>query len=158
MSTYILYLIVFVLLIISTIIDAKKTKKALKIGFNSFVKLMPSIVPLMIFIGITLAVVSPHTISLILGENSGILGVLLALTLGSVAFMPSFVAFPLGANLLTHGAGYPQIAAFISSLMAVGIISIGVEIKYFGKKSSILRNLSGVVASILFSLIVWRVM
>jgi uncharacterized membrane protein YraQ (UPF0718 family) len=138
--------------------DAKKTKKALKIGFNSFAKLMPSIVPLMIFIGITLAVVSPHTISLILGENSGILGVLLALTLGSVAFMPSFVAFPLGANLLTHGAGYPQIAAFISSLMAVGIISIGVEIKYFGKKSSILRNLSGVVASILFSLIVWRVM
>lgn len=158
MSTYILYLIVFVLLIISTIMDAKKTKKALKIGIHSFVKLMPSIVPLMIFIGITLAVVSPHTISLILGENSGILGVLLALTLGSVAFMPSFVAFPLGANLLTHGAGYPQIAAFISSLMAVGIISIGVEIKYFGKKSSILRNLSGVVASILFSLIVWRVM
>ena len=105
MTSYILYGLVIVLLMISAILDMSKTKKAIKIGFNSFKKLMPAIVPMMIFIGIILAVLSPGTISLILGEQSGAFGVLLGLIIGSIAFMPSFVAFPLGANLLTHGAG-----------------------------------------------------
>lgn len=158
MTNYILYGIVLIFLIISAILDIQKTKKAIKIGFKSFSKLMPSLIPLMLFIGIILATLSPETISLILGEKSGIFGVILALVVGSFTFMPSFVAFPLGANLLSHGAGYPQIAAFISSLMAVGFMSIGLEIQYFGKKSAILRNISGVIASIIFSIIVWRVM
>lgn len=158
MTNYIFYGVVLVLLIISAVLDMNKTKKALKIGYKSFSKLMPSIIPLMIGIGIVLATLSPETISMILGEKSGSLGVILGLFVGSVIFMPSFVAFPLGASLLSHGAGYPQIAAFISSLMAVGFISIGVEIKYFGKKSAILRNISGIVASIVFSIIVWKVM
>jgi uncharacterized membrane protein YraQ (UPF0718 family) len=95
---------------------------------------------------------------MILGEESGVLGVLIALVIGSITFMPSFVAFPLGANLLSHGAGYPQIAAFISSLMAVGFVSLGLEIQYFGKSSALLRNLFAIVASIVFTIIVWRVM
>jgi hypothetical protein len=34
--------------------------------------------------------------------------------------IPGFVAFPIGAALLEEGAGYAQIAAFVSSLM-VGV-------------------------------------
>jgi uncharacterized membrane protein YraQ (UPF0718 family) len=82
----------------------------------------------------------------------------IAFAVGSIAFLPSFVAFPLGANLLNHGAGYPQIAAFVSSLMAVGIASIGVEIKHFGKRVAILRNGIAIIASICFAVVVWRVM
>ena len=33
-----------------------------------------------------------------------------------------------------------QIAVFISTLMMVGIVTIPVEIKYFGKKATVLRN------------------
>ncbi len=33
-----------------------------------------------------------------------------------------------------------QIAVFISTLMMVGIVTIPVEIKYFGKKAAIIRN------------------
>lgn len=157
MTSYILYGLVIVLLLISAILDMKKTKDAIKIGFNSFKKLMPLIVPMMIFIGIILSILSPSSISLILGDQSGVFGVLLGLIIGSISFLPSFVAFPLGANLLTHGAGYPQIAAFISSLMSVGLISLGMEIKYFGKKAAILRNISAVIASVVFALIIWSV-
>jgi len=157
MSTIALYGVVAILLIISAIKDKKKTKKAFMIGYKSFVKLLPAIIPMMIFIGIILAVFSPSTISLILGEKSGVFGVITGLVVGSIAFMPGFVAFPLGANLLTHGAGYPQIAAFVSSLMAVGLVSIGMEIKYFGKRTAILRNTLGLVASLVFAIIVWKV-
>ncbi len=158
MTTFIIYGTVIVLLIISTLKDPQKSKKALKIGFNSFKKLLPSIVPMMVGIGIILSIMSPEAVSAILGEKSGIGGVILGLIIGSTAFMPSFVAFPLGANLLSHGAGYPQIAGFISSLMAVGLVSLGLEIKYFGKKAAVLRNLTAFAASITFVIVIWRVM
>lgn len=158
MTEYILYMVVIVLFIISTIADKNKTKRAFKVGFKSFSKLLPTIIPLMIIIGIMLSVLSPSTISLILGNKSGFIGVLVGLVVGSIAFMPSFVAFPLGANLLSHGAGYPQIAALIASLMSVGVTSIGLETQYFGKKTAILRNASAIGFSLIFAIIIWVVM
>ena len=47
-----------------------------------------------------------------------------------------------------------QIAAFISTLMMVGIVTMPVEISYFGKKATIVRN----VAAFGFSFIVALVM
>lgn len=158
MTTSIFYIVVGLLTIISFLKDRNKTKKAIKIGINSFKKLLPSIIPMMIGIGLILSILSPNTVSQLLGEKSGIWGTLIAMIIGSVAFMPSFVAFPLGANLLSHGAGFPQIAGFISSLMAVGVVSLGLEIKYFGKTTAILRNLTALAASFVFVLLVWRLM
>ncbi|WP_027398619.1 hypothetical protein [Anaerovorax odorimutans] len=158
MTSYIIYGLVIILTIISAIVDIDKTKKAIKIGFNSFKKLLPSITPVMIFIGITLSILSPSSISMILGKQSGGLGIIVGLITGSIAFMPSFIAFPLGESLLSHGAGYPQIAAFISSLMAVGIVSLAIEIQYFGKKAAVSRNILALITSVIFSLIIWGVM
>lgn len=158
MTSSIFYIAVGILTLVSLLKDKKKTLKAFKIALNSFKKLLPSIIPMMIAIGMILAILSPNTISSILGEKSGLLGVILGLILGSFAFMPSFVAFPLGANLLSHGAGYPQIAGFISSLMAVGIVSLALEIKYFGRRTALLRNLTAFIASVTFVFLTWRIM
>ena len=73
-----------------------------------------------------------------------------AAVVGSVTLIPGFVAFPMAAMLLKGGAGYMQIGAFISTLMMVGIVTLPVEIKYFGKKLAIYRNL----LAFLFSFIV----
>lgn len=43
-----------------------------------------------------------------------------------------------------------QIAAFISTLMMVGVVTMPVEIRYFGKKATLVRN----AAAFGFSLIV----
>ena len=158
MTTYLFYGIASTLLLTSWLKDKNRTKKALKIALRSFNKLLPSMIPIMIGLGLLLAVLSPDTISAILGTKSGIWGVVFGIIIGSIAFMPSFIAFPLGATLLEHGAGYPQIAGFISSLMAVGFVSIGLEIKYFGIKAAVVRNATALVASILFAIIIWGVM
>lgn len=65
---------------------------------------------------------------------------LMASIVGSVTLIPGFVAFPLASALLNNGAGFMQIAVFISTLMMVGIVTIPLEIKYFGRKATILRN------------------
>jgi len=158
MSSEVLYGITFVLLAMSFIKDRGKTKKALKKAYKSLLKNLSMLVSIMVIMGIVLSIIDSNYISMIFGKESGIYGILLGLGLGSVSFMPSFIAFPLGASLLENGAGYPQVAGFISSLMAVGFISLSMEAKYFGMKTAVTRNSLALVASISFVFVVWRFM
>ncbi|HEY9061859.1 MAG TPA: hypothetical protein VIO64_15335 [Pseudobacteroides sp.] len=50
---------------------------------------------------------------------------------GSITLIPCFVAFLLAAALLKSGAGFMQIAVFISTLMMVGIVTIPPRNKIF---------------------------
>jgi hypothetical protein len=46
-----------------------------------------------------------------------------------------------------------QIAAFVSTLMMVGIVTLPVEMKYFGKKAAVVRNIASFIFSILVALV-----
>jgi uncharacterized membrane protein YraQ (UPF0718 family) len=91
-------------------------------------------------VAVTLSVLDTAAISRFLGSGSGIWGILAASVIGSITLIPGFVAFPAAAALLAGGAGVTQIAAFVSSLMMVGLVTLPLEIKYFGKRTAILRN------------------
>jgi uncharacterized membrane protein YraQ (UPF0718 family) len=135
-----MYIIAFGFLIISFVKDKRKTLLALKKAWKSFENILPQFLSILIIIGIMLAVLSPQVISGLIGEKSGWLGMLISSLVGSVTLIPGFVAFPLASALLKSGAGFMQIAVFISTLMMVGIVTFPLEIKYFGKKTAILRN------------------
>jgi len=140
MFTIFMYIIAFGFLIISFVKDKRKTKLALKKAWKSFENILPQFLSILIIIGIMLAVLSPQVISGLIGEKSGWLGMLISSLVGSVTLIPGFVAFPLASALLKSGAGFMQIAVFISTLMMVGIVTIPLEIKYFGRKTALLRN------------------
>lgn len=152
------YILAFTFLTISYLKDKKRTKIALLKAWKSFSGLFPEIFSVMMFAGITLAILSPDTISKLIGSSSGFFGVALSLTAGSIALIPGFVAFPLGVALLDVGAGYAQIAAFVSSLMAVGVVTLPLEIKYFSKRMAVLRNASALVISLVFTIAIWKLM
>jgi uncharacterized membrane protein YraQ (UPF0718 family) len=156
-ETYIIYGLAALLLIISFIKDQKKTFKGLKKAFKSFMKLMPVLIPLFIFVGILLTLITPSFISSILGENSGFLGYVIGMSLGSVTFMSPFVAYPLGLELLENGAAYPQVAGLLVTLMSVGLVYFAMESKFFNKKAAIYRNLISFIGAILVVLVVWVV-
>jgi uncharacterized membrane protein YraQ (UPF0718 family) len=134
--------------------DKGKTKMALKKAWKSFENILPQFLAILIIIGITLAVLSPETISRLIGDQSGWLGMLMAAMIGSVTLVPGFVAFPLAAALLENGAGFMQIAVFISTLMMVGIVTLPVEIKYFGKKAALIRNSLAVAFSFVVAIVI----
>ncbi len=140
MSNYILYGITIAFLALSFYSDKQKTKKALKKAWKSFENILPQFLVVILFVGVLLTFLNPETISLIIGAESGALGVILASVVGAVTLIPGFIAFPTAALLLDNGAGYMQLAAFISSLMMVGVVTIPVETKYFGRKMTLLRN------------------
>ena len=60
--------------------------------------------------------------------------------------------------LLERGAGYMQIAAFVSSLMMVGVMTFSIESKYFSKKAALIRNVSAFVFSFLVAVVIGKVM
>ncbi len=140
MDTIALYTAAAVLLLLSLLKDRNKTALALKKAAKALEGIMPQFVVVLVLVSLTLAVVNNEMISKILGGSSGILGVLGASLVGAITLVPGFVAFPVAAALLNDGAGVIQVAAFVSSLMMVGIITLPMEIKYFGKKAAIWRN------------------
>jgi len=147
------YLIAFVALGISFFKSKEKTLQALKKAWKSFENILPQFLSILLLIGFVLSILTPQQISSLIGGDSGWWGVMLASILGSITLIPGFIAFPLAAALLKSGAGYMQIAAFISTLMMVGIVTIPMEIKFFGKKAAYLRNGLAFIFSLLVALI-----
>ncbi len=143
-----IYLIAIIFLIISFIKSREKTKKALIKAWNSFKNLLPLLLGVILLVGLMLSLLDTELISRIIGKKSGVLGVLLASVVGSVTLIPGFIAFPTAALLLEGGAGYIQIAAFVQTLMMVGIVTLPMEMKYFNKKVAILRNVLSFILSI----------
>jgi uncharacterized membrane protein YraQ (UPF0718 family) len=152
-----MYLVAIILLIISYYKDKKKTKKALKKAWKSFNNILPQFLGVILFVGILLAIFDAEFISKIIGARSGWIGVISSAVVGAVTLIPGFVAFPTAAMLLESGAGYMQIGAFISALMMVGVITAPVEIKYFGKKLTIIRNILAFVFCFIVAYIIGKV-
>jgi len=154
----ILFILTIVLLVISFIKSKEKTKMALKKAWKSFENILPQFLSIFILIGIMLSVLTPETISKLFGQQSGWLGMAVAAVIGSITLIPGFIAFPLAAALIKSGAGLMQIAVFVSTLMMVGIVTVPIEIKYFGKKTTILRNSMAFIFSFIVALIIGGVL
>ncbi len=94
MFTVILYFLAVGLLLLSFLKDRKKTKMALKKAWKSFENIMPQFLSVLIIIGIMLAVLSPETISKLIGRQSGWIGMIIASVIGSVTLIPGVWHFP----------------------------------------------------------------
>ncbi|WP_320962480.1 permease [Hungatella effluvii] len=142
MYTIIIYIIVGGLFLLSYVKDKKKTKESLKFAKKSLADSLPQFIVLMMGVIYVLALVDAETISKLLGSSTGIGGILLSGVIGSVTLIPALIAFPLAANLLRMGAGYAQVTMLLTTLTMVGVVTMPMEIKYFGKKCLLRETLS----------------
>ncbi|MFI8684668.1 hypothetical protein [Rossellomorea sp. NPDC077527] len=154
----ILYGTAFILTGISYSKDREKTKEAIKKAWKMFSNIMPDVLAIMLFVGLSLSILTPDLISSVVGKESGLMGIIYSTVIGSVSLIPSFVVFPLGGTLVENGAGLPQVAALMASFMAVGIVTLPMEQKVFGRSFALARNGAAVVMSILFAVLIWMVM
>lgn len=150
----VLYAVTGLLLILSYKKDKSKTKKALMKAWKAFENILPQFLVVILLVGVLLTLMDSDTILRIIGSDSGWVGVFLAAIVGAITLIPGFVAFPTASMLLDGGAGYMQIAAFISTLMMVGIVTLPVEIKYFGNRLAIYRNVLAFAFSFLVAYVI----
>ena len=139
-SMYYLYPVTGLAILISIIIDRKKTLTAIKISYKKFINILPAFLAMLILVSIVLFLVPDKIISNYLGNNNKFIGLILASFFGSITLMPGFIAFPLCGMLLKKGVSYMVLSAFTTTLMMVGILTYPVEKEYFGVKVTIIRN------------------
>ena len=147
-----IYLLAGGALAASFVKDRKKTKKALITAWKMFIKMLPMLLGIVAVVSLLLFLLPSDVIVEYLGSDNSIVGITFALLIGSISLLPGFIAFPLSGLLLNQGVSYTVLAAFTTTLMMVGLITLPMERRYFGTKLSILRNLSGFVIAILVSL------
>ena len=157
MNNTLFYIITAILVLISFSKDKKKTKMAFKKGIKAISGILPQFLGLITAVGVGIAILNPEVISSMIGESSGWFGVFLASLVGSITMMPAFIALPTASMLIENGAGYMQIAAFVSTLMMVGIMTYPIEVKYFGKKLTFIRNILFFLFAIFVSFIIGMV-
>ena len=146
-------------LLASLIIDKKKTLIGLKKGVKMFLGIVPPFLNILILVSVLLFFIPQEIITQYIGPNSGALGFFIAAIVGSITLIPGFVSYPISAALIAKGASYTVIATFMTTLMMVGVVTLPLEIRYFGKKAAISRNVLNFVAALIIGICVgWLMM
>jgi uncharacterized membrane protein YraQ (UPF0718 family) len=133
----------------SLVADRRKTWQGILTGLKMFVKLLPAILAVLVLVSIALYLLPNELIVMYLGEKAGITGYFIAAITGSIALIPGFIAYPLAGILVKTGVSYPVIAVFMTTLMMVGILTLPLEINYFGTRVSLVRNFLFLLAALL---------
>jgi uncharacterized membrane protein YraQ (UPF0718 family) len=151
----IIFIIVSVVLtVISFVMDREKTIRGLKKGLAMFRTIAVPFLNVLILVSLAVSVVPTSLIETYLGAGSGIGGVGIAAVLGSVTLIPGFISYPIAALLIADGASYTTVATFMTTLMMVGIVTLPLEIRYFGKRAAIVRNLLNFIAAVVIGVLV----
>jgi uncharacterized membrane protein YraQ (UPF0718 family) len=125
----------------------------IKKGVSMFIKLLPVLLLMLAIISIVLFLIPNETLVHYMGKGSGLKGWITSAFLGSVALIPGFIAYPLCGILIDNGVAYSVIAVFITTLMMTGFLTLPVEVKFFGWKVSVIRNLVSLAAALVIGLI-----
>ena len=141
-------------LLVSLIFDRKKTLLGLKKGVKIFIGMLPPFLNILILIGILLYLIPQEAIVKYVGPNSGALGFFIAAIIGSITLIPGIISYPIAATLISKGASYGVVAVFMTTQMLVGVVTLPLEIKFFGKKAALLRNALNFVAALMIGLVV----
>ena len=132
--------------------DRENTRKALKIALKRFLKLMGDFALLLVLVSIALTLLPPQTIVKYLEGPGLLLGSVVAALVGSIAFIPGFISYPLAGILHGKGVPYTVIASFVTTLMMVGFITFPLEKRFLGAKLALVRNLLFFFIALLVSL------
>lgn len=148
-----IYSLLAIVLISSLVKSKQKTKKAFRIAGKALLKTAPSLLTVLGIVGMTLGVLTPETITRLVGSEAGFTATIVAAILGAVTLIPSLVAFPLAGSLLRSDATVMTISAFITTLVMVGIVTAPMETKELGRKFTLLRNGLGFLAALVIAVI-----
>jgi len=141
-------------LLLSWTKSREKTRAALRFFRRSFLSLAPSVLAIIWSIGFILTFLPSGLVLNTIGREAGFQGVVMAAVFGSVVLIPAFIAFPLAASFHRQGADVRAIAAFVTTLVMVGVITAPLEVKFFGKRFALWRN----SLSFVFALVIAVVM
>lgn len=149
-----LSILALIAIVVSLVADKRKTWTGVKQGIRMFLRTLPPIISVLILVSIVLSLLPNELIIKYLGDEAGFSGYIFAALAGSIALIPGFIAYPLSGILVKTGISYSVISVFITTLMMVGILTLPVEIQFFGVRTSIIRNCLFLIGALIIGLLI----
>ncbi|WP_371414844.1 permease [Caloramator sp. E03] len=134
-------------------VNFKVGVKALNIVGYSFKEMLLVIPPIFVLLGLLDIWVPRDTMIGLMGEGSGIKGILLAIFLGSAAAGPLYGAFPIAAVFMKKGVKFTNILIFIGAWSTTKIPMFLFELSSLGTKFALTRLLVDIPGIIIIAFI-----
>ena len=158
LKRYSFFIIILVITLIITLIDFNKGQNIGLIALDSFKQMLAVLPPIMLLLGLLDIWVPRETMIKYMGNNSGILGVVLAILLGSLAAGPVYAAFPITAIFIKKGAKFSNIMVFMGAWCTTKIPTFLFELSALGYKYTFTRLLVNLPSIILLAYLIERLL
>jgi uncharacterized membrane protein YraQ (UPF0718 family) len=122
--------------------------KSIETSSTSLIEMIIVVPPIFLLLGLFDIWVPRETIIALRGEKSGILGISLALLLGSFSAGPLYAAFPVAAVLMNKGSKFSNILLFVGAWATTKIPMLLFEASSMGWKFMLTRliiNIPGII-------------
>lgn len=108
---------------------------------SNILQMLSVLPPIMLMLGLMDVWVSSEKLMKYMGDKSGIIGILLAMLIGSVAAGPMYASFPFTAVLIKKGAKFSNIIIFMNAWCLTKISTLLFEFSALGIKFTLVRLL-----------------
>ena len=112
----------------------------------------------MILLGLIDVWVARETLMKYMGNDSGIIGIFLAMAIGSIAAGPMYAAFPFTAVLIKKGVKFSNVIIFMNAWCVTKISTLLFEISALGYKFTIARLIIDIPGVIIMGYLVYHLM
>jgi len=153
---YCFFLLMLVALVVLYLVNREIGEKAFGITGYSFKTMSLVIPPIFILLGLLDVWVPRKMMVKLMGEDSGILGVVLSLILGSATTGPLYGAFPVAAVFMKKGVKYSNVLIFIGAWSTTKIPMFLFEMSALGWKFAVTRLLIDIPGIIIIAFILRR--
>lgn len=153
-NRYKFFLILLVALILVIIFERSTGIKALNSTKDSFLQMLSVLPPIMVLLGLMDEWVSRESMMKYMGDDSGIMGIAIAITFAAFAAGPMYAAFPFIAVLLKKGVKFTNVIIFMNAWCVIKISTLLFEISSLGYKFTFYRLLIDFVGVIVMGYLV----
>lgn len=140
-----------IMLIVLLFIDYRLSYKSLEESANQIWIMLTIVPPIFVLIGLFDVWVPREKVVNLMGENSGIKGLLLAFFLGAFSAGPTISAFPLAIIMIKKGAKYSNVVFFLMVWSSLKIPIIFFQITTIGLKFSMIINITMLIVFLIGS-------
>lgn len=141
LKRYKIFIILLAINLLVLVVSPVIGQKSFSITWSNTLEMLSVIPPIFILLGLLDVWVQRETMIKLMGEKSGIIGVLLAFFLGSAAAGPLYAAFPIAGVLLKKGSKFSNVLIFIGAWSTTKIPLLLFEASSMGWKFMALRFL-----------------
>lgn len=154
LNRYKFTVILLAILILVIIFQTNTGMKAFDNTKDSFMQMLSVLPPIMVLLGLMDEWVSRESMMKYMGDDSGVMGIAIAIAFAAFAAGPMYAAFPFTAVLLKKGVKFTNVIIFMNAWCVIKISTLLFEISSLGYKFTFYRLIIDFVGVIVMGYLV----